>query len=178
MLKDIDYGIKENEDIVWKVIWKHYPKYAKDEDFFQVGLIALWKGLKTYDKNVEGTKFNYLYTCVFNGLSVEVTSRNREKRRADQEATSLDYVYENIKSNEMRSTNPNNLMQFQRCDEYAYIDKDVAKKLTSNQLKVFQYFVNGYNGKEIAKILNCSKQRVSEIKKKIMPKIIDYIVVV
>lgn len=66
-------------------------KYNVDnEDFYSLANEIFAKAIETYDKTKNFDTF--IYTCLLNKFKTEMTRRNREKRRSDKEAISINSI--------------------------------------------------------------------------------------
>lgn len=75
--------------MVDQILRRYGGIYQKDlHDFYSVAGEVVWDAVKRYDGKQEFEGF--LYVCLDNRIKTEITRRNREKRKADRDALSLD----------------------------------------------------------------------------------------
>ncbi len=166
--------IENNKGLIYSVINKNYASYKEHymEELVQIGMISLFKAIKSYDKtkgafSTLATRLikNDLYTFVVNDLK-------RYNGVIDGTCTS---VYINNGDDEDSNSNLLNLLEFE--EDYTNIQANelINFILTKdeNMLKIVKMLVEGYSYSEIGNEIGCSKQRVGQMVKKLRKEIVE-----
>lgn len=163
--------VLENENLIYMVL-KKYHLYAKCEEFYDLGMIGLCKGARTYDSTRNIKLSTYLSKCIAN----EILQYLRKKR---PETVSLDI---NLNVDEKLT------LESVTKDESIDIERDLIKKadferinniiksLPENERLIINYLfnINGYDKMtqmEVAEYFNLSQAQICRIRKKIISKI-------
>lgn len=173
-----DKLILENIPLVYYML-KKLKLYHRKEDFYDVGVIGLIKGVRTYnpDKGIEIS--TYLSTCIKNEVLQEIRKLNGDKKKANLDTVSLDQiVYNNGKDD------PICLIDFITSDynledeviKNDFINNDILNGLNDREKIILTYSYGLFNKniltqKELAKKLNLSQAQISRILKKAIDKI-------
>ena len=149
--------IEENMNLVYFTISKYFPKYLKDADIVQCGMLGLCKAADTWE---EGKKqfSTYATRCISN----EILHELRNRKRHPLPSLSLDYEY---------STSDGDvpMVAFIPGDtDVQFVDiKGVIDKLSPSEQQVFTLLCNGMQQVEIAKICGLTPSRINQITRKI-----------
>lgn len=151
----------DNIGLVYYVISKKYPSRTRDEDFRQIGFMALWRAVLTYNESI--SKFaTYAIKCITNEYGKECRAESMMKRRINNEAASYDTMF------------PDNYIG-KSCPDVVF-DIDLRKLLTEFQFKACMLRFHGYTQNEIADILGCTQTHISRTLAESMKKIKEHIV--
>ncbi len=162
-----DNNAKKLRRMVDKILSKFGGLSNKDvDDFYSLANEVFADVLKRYDhvQPFDG----FLYSCLLNKIKSEMTKRNREKRRADRMATSLDVINGDDEECSMLNFIPSDFNTF---DEVAkkqgngqYQDKVqmYISKLSNRQVSILNLLVDGYKPSEIQQILEISPREYSD----------------
>lgn len=157
--------VLDNMNLVYHILHRFYPKYVRNEDVVQSGMLALCKAVETYDESY-GTLFStYAGRCIINGINTEL----RQIYRCASE-TSVDFSYEDDEDGNKFSML--NYIQVTDDDEINNVHiNEFAKTLTEQEQTVFNYKQLGYTVTEISSLTGYgTHQNISLILKKIRRK--------
>lgn len=141
--------------VVDNILKKFGGLYQKDmDDFYSLANEVFVDALNRHDENKNFDSF--LYSCLLKRIKSEITRKNREKRKADRNAYSLDAkidgdefcVLEIIPSNDCveRDAIPDNTFSAR---VQAYLDR-----LSAAQIRILELSGEGYRPGEIQRILH------------------------
>lgn len=144
--------IEDNMNLVYFIINKYYPKYINDEDIVQCGMVGLCQAADKWDEQ-KGAFSTYASRSIRHTIRNEfVRYRNKHK-----DVLSLDYEYKTIGDDEPSTLGDSIVGE----DGVDIVDYDALyKKLNYIQQKIFDYKINGYGTKEIAKKTGLSIETV------------------
>lgn len=136
MMESFEQVKKQYTPIVYKII-SSLNIYMNKDEFFQIGLIALWEAYERFDPE-KGNFTNYAYTFIKGRLLTEMNQSNRHtENTCPVNEEFLDYVED----------------EFSLCplEEDILLSYCQAGSLTENQTKWVLYTcLKGFNVKEIA----------------------------
>lgn len=146
----------ENENLIYHVLKTHFPMYYFDEDIRQIGAIGLWKACKKYDLHV--SKFStYACLCIKNEILHHLRIQNAKRRHLDIPLRSIDEILKNANDISLGDT-------IVGMEDIDYIDWDgFWNSLSLNEKKIVYLRMNGYNQKEIGRILGVSRSLINRI---------------
>lgn len=138
-------------NLVHFVIQRYYPWHIHDEDIIQVGMVGLCKAADKWD--AEKGAFSTYATCRIRG---EI-SREFCKRGKQIQTLSLEYMYgDGNEDSELKDF----IIGDQDVD---YVDYQYFyDKLNSKQQQILELKLTGLRNFEIAKELNCSRERIGQ----------------
>ena len=168
--------ILENISLVYYML-KKMKLFTKCEEWYDVGVIGLIKGVKSYDPT-KGSKIStYLSFCIKNEILAEIRRLKSEKRKANNNTVSL---YKEINKKGEDSIYLIDVIPSDYDVESEVIKNDVMNDLLDclsereKNILISSYGLLGnkkLSQKEISKKLNISQAQVSRILKKILNKI-------
>lgn len=163
----------DNVNLIYLALKRLYL-YDKRDDYFDIGMIGLVKGARTYDKTKGIAATTYLYRCIYYELCMTfrkkdpdgMLSLNKEIKETDDRTITLeDTIPSDVNIEE------ETLLKEQKEEMY----NEILKLNKREKLVIcLSYGVGGYEKiteKEIAKILKISQAQVSRIKNKTIKKI-------
>lgn len=141
--------------------------YGKDkDDFYSLANEVFVDVLKRYDS---GQPFDgFLYACLSNKIMSEVTRRNREKRKADRMAVSLDAVNGDEEECSLLDFLPSDFDTFEEASkgqedgQYSNKVQRYISGLSDRQVNILNLIVDGYDPGEIRRILEISPKEYSD----------------
>lgn len=157
---------KKLHKVVDKIVLKFGGLSSKDtDDFYSLANEVFTDVIKKYDyvQSFDG----FLYSCLSNKIMSEITRRNREKRRADRMAVSLDVTKENDEEC-LLNIIPSDFDTFeevakrQECGQYQDKVQQYISRLSNRQVNILNLLVDGYKANEIQQILGISSTEYSE----------------
>lgn len=157
---------KKLHKVVDKIVLKFGGLSNRDtDDFYSLANEVFTDVIKKYDyvQSFDG----FLYSCLSNKIMSEITRRNREKRKADRMAVSLDVTKENDEECFLNII-PSDFDTFEeavkRQGRGQYQDKvqQYISRLSNRQVNILNLLVDGYKANEIQQILGISSTEYSE----------------
>lgn len=155
---------KKLHKVVDRIVSKFGGLSNKDmDDFYSLANEVFADVIKKYD--YEQSFDGFLYSCLSNKIMTEITRRNREKRKADRMAVSLDAVSDNDKECCLLDFIPSDFDTFEEAVKSQgnggqYQDKiqQYISKLSNQQVNMLNLLMDGYKPHEIRLILEISPQ--------------------
>lgn len=136
------------------------------DDFYSLANEVFVDVMQRYDDSQPFDAF--LYSCLSNKIMSEITRRNREKRKADRMATSLDaedgdkekcslldFIVSDFDTFEEASKRQENGQYQDKVQQY-------ISKLSNKQVNILNLLIDGYRPAEIQQILGISPKEYSE----------------
>lgn len=136
------------------------------DDFYSLANEVFVDAMGRYD--YEQPFDGFLYSCLSNKIMSEITRRNREKRKADRMAVSLDAANGNEEEYSLLDFIPSDFDTFEeasrRQENGQYQDKvqQYISKLSNRQVNILNLLIDGYRPAEIQLILEISPKEYSE----------------
>ena len=148
--------IESNKELVYFLIYKHYPTFIKDEDIIQSGMVGLCLAASTWDET--RSKFStFAAKCILNAIKMELRNRNKHYG-----VLSLEYET----NTEDGKITFGDLIEGDSDVEYVDVSH-VRNKLTVRQQKVFDLLVKGLSKAEIGRQLGMSRQNINDVMRRI-----------
>lgn len=153
--------------VVDRILCKFGGLSNKDaDDFYSLANEVFVDVMKKYDykQSFDG----FLYSCLSNKIMSEITRRNREKRKADRMAVSLDTINESGEECCLLDIIPSDFDTFEevvkRQDIGQYQDKVelYISKLSNRQVNILNLLIDGYTSIEVRLILEISSKEYLE----------------
>ena len=146
-----------------KILLKFGGLSDKDrDDFYSLANELFVDVMRRYDntKSFDG----FLYSCLFNKIKSEITKRNREKRKIDRMAISIDTPIGDDKSSTIKDVITVKFdidKEVFKEEEEAYSKKMLLylSKLSSVQKDVLRLTIAGYFPREIKEELNINQKQ-------------------
>ena len=153
--------------VVDRILCKFGGLSSKDtDDFYSLANEVFVNVLKRYD--YEQSFDGFLYSCLSNKIMSEITRRNREKRKADRTAVSLDAENGNEEECSLLDFLASDFDTFEEAvrnqDKEQYQDKVqmYISKLSNQQVNILNLLIDGYKSNEIQLILEISAKEYSD----------------
>lgn len=161
MCNNINKKILENKNLINYTINKYFPGKKKDDDIYQVGMIALWKAIQHNEKNQNNNAnfSTYAVSCIKNEIIKELQKEQAQKRTL---ADGMTAVY-------LDSANTSSDGEIQRCGDIIgyegipFIElgiNEYSSKQSKRRKDILKLISMGYSLKDIAKILKVSKTTI------------------
>lgn len=136
------------------------------DDFYSLANEVFVDAMKRYDcvQSFDG----FLYSCLSNKIMSEITKRNREKRKADRMAASLDAVNKDKEECNLLDFIPSDFNTFEevakRQGNGQYCDKVqmYISRLSNQQVNILNLLIDGYKPVEIRKTLEISVKEYAD----------------
>jgi len=159
-------------------IYKRIPDYSniEYEELIGYGLLGLAEALNKY-KDDKGVKFStFAYPYIQGRIMDFLRKLNKERAIPEEEKISIDSVIENSieedKIDFLGSKKLDPSLHVEREELMNIITEIIEKELAElEKLVLYLWFKEGLSQKEIAKVLEISDSRVSQIKKQSLRKI-------
>ena len=145
---------------------KYLPSKMQDEDYHQIGMIALWSALKQY-KSYKGVKFEtYAINVIRNKLYDEMKKESRKKRSYDN----IISLQKKINDSDMEEIFVEDVIEDKR--DCRIIDlKGYIESLNEEERAAVSMKNKGYSNRKIAEVIDISKyeadKRVKSAKEKL-----------
>lgn len=155
--EEVGREIGHHQRLVYYVIYRHFPYLREDEDAAQIGMIALWKAVVSYESG-KSQFATYAIQCVMNEIRMELRRRARFLKLG--EVASLDeplYYDSNGSAVTLAHLTPD------PGDGYFPVDNDLSfleDKLTERDLRIFRLYLRGFTVVEMSQDLGCSREWV------------------
>lgn len=164
---DVKKMMEENINLTYSTLNKYFFQYRNDEDFQELALIGLWEACKTFDENKKNSFSTYAVKCIKNRILNEI-KKDRELSN-NIEIVSLDNpITADGKTTYKENFENHNLLRNVVNKEYDF--KKAFESLTSEERKLFNYFLSDLSHSEIAKKYGASRQAIERKFKKIKRK--------
>lgn len=159
-----EHLVLENANLVWAVIYRHFPTFYYDEDIYQAGMLGLCRAADAYEPE-KGTFATLAWKCIYHEIVREFRARQRWFK-----AESLDVpLFLDKEDGETLLDR----VEGRSLSEYSYLD-DFKKKLSLKEQTILDGLMNLKNQRELAEELGVSRSRVSGIVYKIQLKWLAY----
>ena len=141
-----------------RILCKFGGLSGKDtDDFYSLANEVFADVIKRYDykQSFDG----FLYSCLSNKIMTEITKRNREKRKADRMAVSLDAVNGEDEELSLLDFLPSDFDTFeevakrQESGKYQEKMERYISKLSNRQVNILNLLIDGFKPSEIRQIL-------------------------
>ena len=157
---------KKLRDIVDKILLKFGGLSDKDlDDFYSLANEVFVDVMKRYDglQSFDG----FLYSCLSNKIKTEITRRNREKRKADRMAISIDTPIiddENITIGDLIADDFTIEKEIFEKEEGGYSKRVLLylNRLSSKQKEILKLNIAGYFPNEIREKLHISEKEYAD----------------
>lgn len=153
--------------VVDRILSKFGGLSSKDmDDFYSLANEVFWDVMQRYDDSQSFDGF--LYSCLSNKIMSEITKRNREKRKADRMAVSLDAMNENEEECSLLDFIASDFDTFEEVSKLQengqYQDKvqQYISKLSNQQINILNLLIDGYKPSEIQLILKISSTEYAD----------------
>ena len=167
----LDTYYADNAKKLHKVVDRILSKFGglsdKDmDDFYSLANEVFADIMKKYDDSQSFDGF--LYSCLSNKIMTEITKRNREKRKADRMAISLDATNESGEDCCLLDFIPSDFDTFEEVakrqgrGQYQDKVKQYVSKLSNRQVSILNLLIDGYLPIEIQLILEISSTEYAE----------------
>ena len=167
----LDTYYADNAKKLHKVVDRILSKFGglsdKDmDDFYSLANEVFADIMKKYDDSQSFDGF--LYSCLSNKIMTEITKRNREKRKADRMAISLDATNESGEDCCLLDFIPSDFDTFEEVakrqgrGQYQDKVKQYVSKLSNRQVNILNLLIDGYRSIEIQLILEISSTEYAE----------------
>lgn len=157
---------KKLHNTVDKILLKFGGLSDKDlDDFYSLANEVFVDVMRRYDKSQSFESF--LYSCLSNKIKTEITRRNREKRKADRMAISIDTPIsndENFTIGDMIADDLTVEKEIFEKDEEGYSKRMLLylNRLSSTQKEILKLNIAGYLPNEIREKLHISEKEYAD----------------
>ncbi len=141
---------------------------ADYDDFYSIANLTLWTAYNTYNPDT-GIEFEgFLYSCLQKKFKSELTHRHRQKRILNQISVSLDATVEDEDKVSLMDLVASDFDTFEKATERQEREKFQEKvqrylsRLSSQQIAILNFLMDGFKSKEIREILNISEKQYTD----------------
>lgn len=160
--------IINNAKLIYKIL-KRLNLYSKKDEFYDLGMIGLVKGAKSYDPSLGYAMSTYLYKCIYNEIIMSFRKINSGREIPENAIIPLTTsIGDNLTLADTIQSNIDIENELIRKKEFEILHKEISKLSNKERLVIHLYF--GLNNckklkqKEIANILGIKQAQVSRIK--------------
>lgn len=156
---------RDDRGLIYLVLKKLNLK-DKEDEYYDVGLIGLAKGIKTYDETKGYQRSTYYVKCIKNEICKELCFENRDKRLKDKYNISLNsYISKENEEDELgdfiedkkQNTEKEAILNIQKED----LKYCVENFLTKRQKEIIiKYYFEGLSADEISVLYGITRQMV------------------
>ena len=183
--KALNYLLDKYTDVVSMKAGKYFIVGAEKEDIIQVGLIGLFKAIKSFNPEKQSSFKTFANLCVERQLQTAIKSSTRQKHMPlnsylslnisaydENEDTSLLEVFET----ENTAEDPLDIVT--KKEYYNFVEDRVEETLSDFEKQVLHRYTNGESYTQIAERLNAPVKSVDNaiqrIRKKAVKNILNY----
>lgn len=159
--------LKQYEGMIYNIIHKYKKSLMNSqEDLYQISSITLLKALETFDVNKECKFSTYSSKAITNEINKALRLFKTKKRNAD--VKSLDYVLPDDEKGmtiieTIRSNDDTEEIIMKKVEKEFILDYlEYCKEKTPRRYEQVELLLKGYNTLEVAEILECSHQTISQ----------------
>lgn len=159
--------LKQYEGMIYNIIHKYKKSLMNSqEDLYQISSITLLKALETFDVNKECKFSTYSSKAITNEINKALRLFKTKKRNAD--VKSLDYVLTDDEKGmtiieTIRSNDDTEEIIMKKVEKEFILDYlEYCKEKTPRRYEQVELLLKGYNTLEVAEILQCSHQTISQ----------------
>ncbi len=141
---------------------------ADYDDFYSLANLTLWQAYNAYNPDAGVSFEGFLYSCLQKKFKSELTNRHRQKRVLNQLAVSLDAAIEDEDKCSLMDIIPSDFDTFEEMIERQERDRFKGKiqiylsKLSSQQISILNFLMDGFKAVEIREILNISEKQYAD----------------
>ena len=169
-MSEEDRMVKDNIKLIYLVMKDHNLLYMEDE-LYDVGLIGLTKGIKTFDKSLGNRESTYMYACIKREIIAHLRRIKAQKRTLFKEVslnTKVKVSKRDSEGIELIDCIPDTKLDFEENIEIEERNKMLERyvcRLSSGQRELIchYYGILGYNRMSVADLkrkYNTSKQAI------------------
>lgn len=149
-----DHIFERYHSLISKLAAPLFMVGGEREDLIEYGRLGLLNAIKTYDPNLNDSFFPFAKLCITGQMKNAITASNRKKHMALNTSVSLnsdDSEEENTGIDKIKVSSPEDILM----DMYEtgnILDK-IEENLSPAEKEVLLYLIEGFDYKQIAKIL-------------------------
>ena len=170
-----EYLFRRYEPFIARIARKYYVSGFETEDFYQVGAVAFYKAVLSFDEDSTATFYSYVLSCVRN----EIVSQFRKQLLKIEYATDNEEIAMTLEACEIYTVERSdildeesgNLLYSYRVELERLLSED--KFLSSLERKCLQGFIDGFSYLEIAETHGFEIKKVDNALMRIRAKIRD-----
>lgn len=169
MTEEQERMVLDNQNLIYPIL-KRYN--VSIDDYFDVAMIGLCKGVKTFDKTKGVQVSTYLYRCISNELLMEL--RQKKVKTISLEVHLKNQNNDSIRLEEMLFDTKTNIENdFIKKNEYNLLYQSLEVLNDKEKFVIEQTFFNDKKTtqKDIALLLNLTQAQVSRIKRDALKKL-------
>lgn len=165
--------ITNNINLIY-VVLKRLELYHKKDEYYDIGLVGLVKGAKSFDPNKGYTASTYLYKCIYNEIIMTFRKKTPEILSLDTEIYTDEYGHPLT----LLDTIPSNIVieeEIIKNEQLDLIYKEMTNLSKKEQLVLnYSFGINGYEKlkqEDIGVVVGISQRNVCRIKNRAIKKI-------
>ena len=170
----MDYILEKYKPLVRKQTNALFLIGGENEDLIQEGMISLFKAIRDYDDTKEATFFYFAQLCIKRQLASALEASNRKKHiplnnyvsfssDENDNGTALEAtISQGVESPEQMVLEQEKVIEFK---------EQIRAKLSKMEKEVLNFYLEGYNYTQIAKIMEKTPKSIDNALQRIRQKI-------
>ena len=165
-----EYLVNKYKPLVRKKARWLYLEGGDHEDLLQEGMVGLFKAMSQYRDDVGASFYTFADRCIGNQMYTAIEAASRKKHAALNESVYFSSMDEQdvLKSCGTVQGPETILLQQEEADD---LKRDIIKRLSPMETKVFELYVEGNDYRQIAKLLGKSDKSIDNALSRIRMKI-------
>ena len=161
----MDYILEKYKPLVRKQTNALFLIGGENEDLIQEGMIGLFKAIRDYDDTKEATFFYFAQLCIKRQLASALEASNRKKH-----IPLNNYVSFSSDENDNGTALEATISQGVESPEQMVLEQ-IRAKLSKMEKEVLNFYLEGYNYTQIAKIMEKTPKSIDNALQRIRQKI-------
>jgi len=168
-----DYLFRRYEPFIARIARKFYVFGFDTEDFYQVGAVAFYRAVLSFDEDSSATFYSYVLSCVRN----EIVSQFRKQLLKIEYATDNEEIASTLEACEIYSVEKSDILDEENDSMLHTYRVELEKLLSEDEFlsplerKCLQGFINGFSYLEIAEEYGFEIKKVDNALMRIRSKI-------
>jgi len=157
-MTNLEKEIKQYAPLIHCVIKNHniiVPRGLEYSDLVSIGTISIWQALEKWDEEKNPNKATYLYREILYRMIDEIRRITGYRKTNLINFVKLDDRYNTITLNDNQ----------EKEDEYLTV-RILSNSITKKSKIIIDYAIQGYRNVDIAKMINKTDSRISQMRKK------------
>ena len=170
-----EHLFRRYEPLIAKIARKYYVRDYETEDFYQIGAVAFYKAVLSFEENENSTFYGYVLSCVRN----EIISQFRKQLLKFEFATDYEDITTVMESCEIYTIERSEILDEENGDILHVYRTELAKLLSERKFlsplekKCLEGFIDGLSYLEIAEEHGFETKKVDNALMRIRAKIRD-----
>jgi len=168
-----EHLFRRYEPLVAKIARKYYVRGYETEDFYQIGAVAFYKAVLSFEEKESSTFYGYVLSCVRN----KIVSQFRKQLIKIEYATDHEEIATVMESCEMYTVEKSEILDEENDTLVHAYRTELAKLLSEGKLlsslekKCLEGFIEGFSYAEIAEVQGIEIKKVDNALMRIRAKL-------